>query len=137
MATRLLHVVCTPRGLASNTGRVSNVLLEDLRSATTIFVTTLDLFKADLPAVAGRNIKSKYMLMTGQALDDVAKASWRQIERTNEQFLDHDMYVLTVPMWNFGIRTRSSTTSTPSSSRVTCSSTRRKAPWNPWSTDGR
>ena len=31
MTTRLLHVVCTPRGLASNTGRVSNVLLEDLQ----------------------------------------------------------------------------------------------------------
>ena len=104
MATRLLHVVCTPRGLASNTGRVSNVLLEDLQERDDdLCVTTLDLFKADLPAVAGRNIESKYMLMTGQALDDVAQASWRQIERTIEQFLDHDMYVLTVPMWNFGI----------------------------------
>ena len=104
MATRLLHVVCTPRGLASNTGRVSNVLLEDLQERDDdLCVTTLDLFKADLPAVAGRNIESKYMLMTGQALDDVAQASWRQIERTIEQFLDHDLYVLTVPMWNFGI----------------------------------
>jgi FMN-dependent NADH-azoreductase len=104
MTTRLLHVVCTPRGLASNTGRVSNVLLEDLQERDDdLCVTTLDLFKADLPAVAGRNIESKYMLMTGQALDEVAQASWRQIERTIEQFLDHDMYLLTVPMWNLGI----------------------------------
>ena len=105
MATRLLHVVCTPRGLASNTGRVSNVLLEDLQERDD------DLCVNDARSVQGRpargrrpgRSKSKYMLMTGQALDDVAQASWRQIERTIEQFLDHDMYVLTVPMWNFGI----------------------------------
>jgi FMN-dependent NADH-azoreductase len=101
---RLLHVVCTPRGLASNTGRMSSVLLEALQEQDeNLTVTTLDLFKADLPAVAGRNIESKYMLMTGQALDETAMTSWRQIERTIEQFLDADTYVLTVPMWNFGI----------------------------------
>ena len=31
--TRLLHVISTPRGLASNTGRVSACLLEALREA--------------------------------------------------------------------------------------------------------
>jgi FMN-dependent NADH-azoreductase len=104
VTTRLLHVVCTPRGLASNTARVSSALLEAmLEQDEDIVVSTLDLFKADLPAVAGRNIESKYMLMTGQALDESAQASWRQIEKTIEQFLDHDVYLLTVPMWNFGI----------------------------------
>ncbi len=103
-ATRLLHVICTPRGLASNTARISNVLLESLLEAhDDLTVTTLDLFKADLPAVAGRNIESKYMLMTGQELDDVAQSSWKQIERTIEQFLEADVYLLTVPMWNLGI----------------------------------
>ena len=87
--TNLLHVISTPRGFASNTGRVSNALLEDLcEQDDGLVVTTLDLFKADLPSVAGKNIESKYMLMTGQALDDAAQASWRQIERTIEQFLE-------------------------------------------------
>ena len=104
MTTRLLHVVCTPRGLASNTARVSSALLEAmLEQDEDLTITTLDLFKADLPAVAGRNIESKYMLMTGQTLDETAQASWRQIEKTIEQFLGHDVYLLTVPMWNFGI----------------------------------
>ena len=104
MGTRILHIVSTPRGLASNTGRVSSVLLEALHEQDdALTVTTLDLFKADLPAVAGRNIESKYLLMTGQGLDDDAKDSWRQIERTIDQFLANDIYLLTVPMWNFGI----------------------------------
>jgi FMN-dependent NADH-azoreductase len=102
--TRLLHVVCTSRGLASNTARVSNALLEAMRDEDeTLDVTTLDLFRADLPSVAGQNIESKYRLMTGQALDESARESWGQIERTIDQFLESDVYLLTVPMWNLGI----------------------------------
>jgi FMN-dependent NADH-azoreductase len=100
----LLHIISTPRGLASNTVRVSNVLLEGLlEKHDDLTVRTLDLFTADLPSVAGRNIESKYTLMTGQALDEGSQASWKQIEKNIEQFLDADVYLLTVPMWNFGI----------------------------------
>lgn len=104
MGTRLLHIIATPRGLASNTGRVSSVLIEELHQRyDDLEVTTLDLFSADLPAVAGVNIKSKYALMTGQPVDEAARGSWHEIERTIQQFLAADMYVITVPMWNFGI----------------------------------
>jgi len=103
-ATRLLHVIATPRGLASNTARVSSCLLEALREEDDgIEVTTLDLFRADLPSVAGKNIESKYRLMTGQALDDGARESWTQIERTIDQFMAADVFLFTVPMWNLGI----------------------------------
>ena len=101
---RLLHIVSTPRGHASNTVRVSNVLLEALREKyCNLTVKTLDLFSADLPSVAGDNIESKYKLMTGQPLDESAASSWRQIEVSIEQFLNADAYLLTTPMWNFGI----------------------------------
>ena len=102
--TRLLHVICTPRGLASNTGLVSSCLLEALREVDEeLEVRTLDLFRADLPSAAGRNIETKYRLMTGQAPNEDANESWGEIERTIEQFLGADVYLLTVPMWNLGI----------------------------------
>ncbi len=104
MTTHLLHVIATPRGLASNTGRLSSALIEELHQHHGgLDVTTIDLFRTDLPAVAGVNIESKYALMTGQPLAENARDSWREIERTIEQFLAADFYVLTVPMWNFGI----------------------------------
>lgn len=104
MSTRLLHIIATPRGLASNTGRVSSVLIEELHQQYgDLEVTTLDLFSADLPAVAGVNIKSKYALMTGQPVEETAKGSWQEIESTIQQFLAADLYVITVPMWNFSI----------------------------------
>jgi FMN-dependent NADH-azoreductase len=104
MTKRLLHIVATPRGLASHTGRISGVLLEELHAKhADLDVHTLDLFSADLPAVAGVNIKTKYALMTGQPVDEAARGSWRSIERTIEEFLAADVYLLTVPMWNFGV----------------------------------
>jgi FMN-dependent NADH-azoreductase len=104
VSQHLLHIVATPRGLASNTGRLSALLLEELDARyEDLEITTLDLFSADLPAVAGSNIKSKYALMTGQPLDDAARSSWAEIERTIEKFLAADIYLLTVPMWNFGV----------------------------------
>ena len=102
--TNLLHIIATPRGLASNTGRISALLLEELDARyDDLEVRALDLFSADLPAVAGVNIKSKYALMTGQPLDEDARTSWAEIERTIEKFLAADVFVLTVPMWNFGV----------------------------------
>src|SRR3954468_7943288 len=102
--TKLLHVISTPRGLASNTGRVSACLLEALiEQDDELAVTTLDLFRTDLPSVAGKNIEQKYRLMTGQPLDEAGLDSWGQIERSIEQFLAADVYLLTVPMWNLSI----------------------------------
>ena len=101
---RLLHIVATPRSHESNTIRVSNALIEELYlKYEDLTVRVLDLFKADLPAVAGENIESKYKLMTGQELDDHHKSSWDAIETNITRFLDSDIYLLTVPMWNFGI----------------------------------
>jgi FMN-dependent NADH-azoreductase len=101
---QLLHIVATPRGPESNTMRVSNVLLEELYlKYSDLSVKVLDLFKADLPAVAGKNIESKYKLMTGQQLEGEYKSSWAQIEANIKLFLDTDIYLITTPMWNFGI----------------------------------
>jgi|SRR5687768_442001 len=101
---RLLHIVSTPRGHESNTVRISNALLEELHlKHSDLIVKVIDLFKADLPAVAGENIESKYKLMTGQVLDEHHKTSWKQIEANITRFLEADIYLITVPMWNFGV----------------------------------
>jgi FMN-dependent NADH-azoreductase len=85
---KLLHIVATPRGHESNTVRVSNTFIEELfMKYADLTVKVLDLFKADLPAVAGVNIESKYKLMTGQELDDHHKSSWQAIEENIQQFL--------------------------------------------------
>lgn len=101
---RLLHIVATPRSHESNTSRISNALIEELfLKYDNLEIKVLDLFKADLPAVAGANIDIKYKLMTGQVIDNDQKKSWSAIEETIKTFLDADMYIITTPMWNFSL----------------------------------
>ena len=101
---KLLHIVATPRAHTSNTARISNHLIEKLYiKYDDLEVEVLDLFRADLPAVSGENIESKYMLMTGQELDAAHQNSWKLIEDNITTFLAADIYVITTPMWNFSI----------------------------------
>jgi FMN-dependent NADH-azoreductase len=93
-----------PRADESNTLRVANAFLESLHVADAdLSVDVLDLFKSDLPAVAGENIKTKYTLMVGQPIDKRHKESWQHIEVMIERFLAADIYLISAPMWNFSI----------------------------------
>lgn len=101
---KLLHVIASPRGDRSNTLRISAAFIDALRQATPdLVVDEVDLFNQNLPAVAGDNIDMKYALMHGQAIDKSHASSWRTIERLIEDFLSVDAYLVSAPMWNFGI----------------------------------
>jgi FMN-dependent NADH-azoreductase len=107
---KVLHVIATPRSAAtplehaSNTLRVSNALLEGWRATCPdLSVDTLDLFTGDLPAVAGANIETKYVLMAHRPIDKNHQESWREIEQLIEHFLSADVYLISAPMWNFSI----------------------------------
>lgn len=101
---KLLHIIATPRGQASNTLRVSNAFLERLRARyADLSVEVVELFDQDLPAVAGVNIETKYTLLLGQPIDRHHRESWAQIERLIEHFMSADVYLISTPMWNFSI----------------------------------
>ena len=101
---RLLHIVSTPRENASNTLRISDAFLDCLQSKYgDLSIEVLDLFKRDLPSIAGDNIEVKYHLMEGLQIDKRHEQSWKEIEFLIEHFLSADMYLVTAPMWNLGI----------------------------------
>lgn len=101
---KILHIVAIPRDADSNTLRISEAFLDGLREGhPEATVTTVDLYHHDLPAVAGTNIDVKYTLMVGGPIDGNHVESWAQIERLIEDFTAADLYLLTVPMWNFSI----------------------------------
>jgi FMN-dependent NADH-azoreductase len=101
---KLLHIAATPRGVRSNTLRISDAFLAYLQDEhADLEISTLDLFAADLPAVAGRNIESKYAIMKGLPIGPQDAESWSSIERLIAQFLAADVYLVSTPMWNFNI----------------------------------
>lgn len=101
---KLLHIIATPRSHASNTLRIANAFLEGMYAKhPDLKVDVLDLFDVDMPTVAGDNIEAKYTLMAGAILDKRRQQAWAQIESFIEHFKAADIYLLTVPMWNFSI----------------------------------
>jgi FMN-dependent NADH-azoreductase len=101
---KLLHVIASPRGADSNSLRVSEALLDALRERRVdVEVEVLDLFNENLPTLAGDNIATKYTLMHGQPIDRTHVKSWRAIEILIAGFLAADAYLISTPMWNFGI----------------------------------
>ena len=101
---KVLHVIATPRGIESNTLRVSSALLATLQETSPdLTLEEVDLFNHDLPALAGDNIEAKYTLMMGQPIDRTHAESWGQIERLIQRFLAADVIVISTPMWNLSI----------------------------------
>jgi FMN-dependent NADH-azoreductase len=97
--TRLLHLVASPRGARSRSGPVAARYLEALGAA----VETLDLWAADLPRFDGAVIDARYALIEGRAVPDPAQADWARIEAMVSHFLGFDGWVISTPMWNFGL----------------------------------
>jgi len=101
---KVLHIIATPRNVKSNTLQVSKVFLDALAAHhPEMQIDVVDLFDSDLPALAGANIEAKYTLLQGQPIDKDHEESWRQIETLIQHFLSADAYVISAPMWNFGI----------------------------------
>ncbi|MEO5666261.1 MAG: NAD(P)H-dependent oxidoreductase [Nocardioides sp.] len=101
---KLLHIIGTPREASSNTLPLAAEFIDALRvEQPDLEVSEVDLFRQDLPAVAGSNIEVKYTLMMGGPIDRAHAESWARIESLIEDFLSADAILLTSPMWNFSI----------------------------------
>ncbi|MFH1723091.1 MAG: NAD(P)H-dependent oxidoreductase [Elusimicrobiota bacterium] len=101
---RLLHIIATPRGEESRTLRVSRAFLDRFKAENPEgVIDELDLFKEELPPVGAKQAHAKYVLMAGGRLNGGTKSPWEDVERHIKKFLDADVYLVSAPMWNFGI----------------------------------
>ncbi len=101
---RVLHIIATPRSEQSNTLAVSRVVLESLAERDPeMVIDELDVFTTDLPDLGRVSTDAKYALMARQGLDEGQSAAWDPIEALVGRFLAAEKYVITCPMWNFGV----------------------------------
>ncbi len=101
---KILHIIATPRGGESRTLKVSWAFLETLQSKGHDWdVDTLNLFEEELPELTVKRVDGKYALLGGKDLSGELKASWQEIVAVIERFLSADAYLISSPMWNFGI----------------------------------
>lgn len=101
---KLLHVIATPRGKESRTLQVSKTFLEAFRQKHSDWaIEELNLFKEELPELTAKRVDGKYILLSGKDLSGEFKEAWQKIVEAIERFSSADVYLISTPMWNFGI----------------------------------
>jgi FMN-dependent NADH-azoreductase len=101
---KLLHIIATPRQDDSRTLQVSKVFLETFKQHHADWVVEdLDLSKEVLPALTIKRVDGKYVLLSGKELYGDIKEAWDEIIAHIERFLSADAYLISTPLWNFGI----------------------------------
>lgn len=101
---RLLHIIATPRGEDSRTLKVSKVFLEEFKKKySQCKIDELNLFEKTSPSITVKMVNGKYVLLGGGELSGELKKAWKEIEIEIGRFLSADGYLISTPMWNFGI----------------------------------
>jgi len=101
---RLLYIESSPRKERSKSIEVSKAFIESYKSEhPSDEVVTLDLWEKELPAFDGYTIDAKYQVLHGQGFDANQKAAWQAVVDVCDEFKSADKYLISLPMWNFGI----------------------------------
>jgi len=101
--SRLLHILASPR-IESYSTRVAKAFRDSYRQARPdAQIEVLDLFHADIPPFYAPQAKAKYAVAAGQTPRDDAEAAWKPVVDAINHFKSFDKYVISSPMWNFGI----------------------------------
>jgi len=101
--SKLLHILASPR-VESYSTRVAKAFLDSYRQARPDDrIEVLDLFQADIPPFHAPQAKAKYAVMAGQTPRDETEAAWQPVIKAIDHFKGFDKYVISSPMWNFGV----------------------------------
>ena len=98
------HIKASPRKERSASIKVARAFVDEYkRTHSGDTVDILDLWKTELPAFDGEIINAKYAILHGEQHTEAQKKAWKTVEDTIANFKGADKYVISLPMWNFGI----------------------------------
>ncbi|MDP3791771.1 MAG: NAD(P)H-dependent oxidoreductase [Candidatus Omnitrophota bacterium] len=104
MKKKLLHIIATPRFDESRTLKVSNVFLSVFKEKHPDWVIDeINLSTESLPSLTVKRLDGKYELLGGKDLSAESLEAWRDMIKHIERFISADAYLISAPMWNFGI----------------------------------
>jgi FMN-dependent NADH-azoreductase len=102
--SKILHIICSPRGDRSASLTVARTFLDAYQARNpNAQIETLDLWKAEIPAFDGAALEGKYAILHGEKFTPEQDAAWKAVVKLADHFKSADKYVISLPMWNFGI----------------------------------
>ncbi len=103
MAT-LLYIESSPRKTRSKSITAAKAFLEAYKTShPNDHIVTIDLWEKKLPEFDGFTIDAKYQVLHGQGFSPEQHQAWQAVVDLCEEFKAADKYVISLPMWNFGI----------------------------------
>jgi len=101
---RLLHISASPRMERSYSLRAAEAFVETYREAhPDDTVDRLDLSTADIPAFDAVAVAAKYRILHGEDAAPAEREAWKAVEAVIADFTAADKFVMSSPMWNFGV----------------------------------
>lgn len=101
---RLLHIDVSPRAERSRSRNVAQTFLAALAERDDApEVERLDVWTAQMPDLGGGMIEGRYDLIAGEAVPPELAAAWDEIRRHVDHFLSFEAFLISTPMWNFGL----------------------------------
>jgi FMN-dependent NADH-azoreductase len=100
---KILHIVGSPRDTSYSHRAAEAFLAEHLAKHPGDTIETLDVFSAKLPAFDGDTLAARYAAAGGQTQTPEQAKAWGAVVEVINHFKSFDRYVVSVPMWNFGI----------------------------------
>ncbi len=101
---RLMHIIATPRGKESRTLQVSESFMAAFRKKNPgCAIDVLNTVTDGLGELTVKMVNGKYVLLGGKDLQGELELAWKPIITHIERFLAADGYLVSTPMWNFGV----------------------------------
>lgn len=101
---KLLHIQGSPRGNRSRSNNIVEKFISTYKTKNDKDdVELLDVWASPLPDFDGAMLDAKYAVISGDNETDEQKSAWSEVQQLFDQFNSADKYLITVPMWNFGI----------------------------------
>lgn len=102
--SKLLCIESSPRKARSKSIAVAQAFLERYTADhPNDEVETIDLWDRNLPEFDGYTIDAKYQVLHGQDFDANQQKAWQAVVDLCDEFKAADKYLISLPMWNFGI----------------------------------
>jgi FMN-dependent NADH-azoreductase len=110
--TRLLHISASPRGAASASRAIADEFVSAYAQANADHVIEhWDLWDRTLPDFGPAAVAAKMAVFGGEDPTGDAAAAWGRVHEAFARFERADRVLLSVPMWNGGIPSSSSSSS--------------------------
>ncbi|MBL7214256.1 MAG: NAD(P)H-dependent oxidoreductase [Phycisphaerae bacterium] len=101
---KLLYIQASPRRALSKSTHVAAEFLKSYWHAhQDDRIRTINVFHNSLPAFDGLAVQAKYAILHGKDHTVEERHVWNAVEKVIADFKDADKYLLSLPMWNFGI----------------------------------